>query len=164
MGSWESRPPGRRGCYPARAGGPWLRRTLVLFLFHAVVVPSGLTTRVQPALNDDLVVEGAQEHAALYRGLPAVGLVRRMVHRPGAGRTGVPARATSAARGEKTSTRRAAPNCWSRSGTPRNGAKKPATTTPTGTSTEPIGWISGSAPKTASAPLGGNMTGCTRSS
>jgi hypothetical protein len=36
------------GCYPARAGGPWLCRTLVLVLFHAVVVPSGLTTRVQP--------------------------------------------------------------------------------------------------------------------
>src|SRR6201999_3268745 len=37
-----------RGCYPARAGGPWLCRTLVLFLFQALVVPSGLTTRVQP--------------------------------------------------------------------------------------------------------------------
>ena len=37
-----------RGRYPARAGGPWLCSTLVLFLFHAVVVPSGLTTRVQP--------------------------------------------------------------------------------------------------------------------
>src|SRR6185437_6081522 len=36
------------GCYPARAGGPWLWSTLVLFLFQAVVVPSGLTTRVQP--------------------------------------------------------------------------------------------------------------------
>ena len=36
------------GGYPARAGGPWLCRTLVLSLFHAVVVPSGLTTRVQP--------------------------------------------------------------------------------------------------------------------
>src|SRR2546430_17525765 len=34
--------------YPARAGGPWLWSTLVLFLFHALVVPSGLTTRVQP--------------------------------------------------------------------------------------------------------------------
>jgi hypothetical protein len=37
-----------RGGYPARAGGPWLCRTFVLFLFHAVVVPSGLTVRVQP--------------------------------------------------------------------------------------------------------------------
>jgi CubicO group peptidase (beta-lactamase class C family) len=36
------------GGYPARAGGLWLCRTLVLSLFHAVVVPSGLTTRVQP--------------------------------------------------------------------------------------------------------------------
>ena len=36
------------GPYPARAGGPWLCSTLVLSLFHAVVVPSGLTTRVQP--------------------------------------------------------------------------------------------------------------------
>src|SRR6185437_16885579 len=40
--------PGMPGPYPARAGGPWLCRTLVLFLFHALVVPSGLTTRVQP--------------------------------------------------------------------------------------------------------------------
>ena len=40
--------PGHAGPYPARAGGPWLCRTLVLFLFHALVVPSGLTTRVQP--------------------------------------------------------------------------------------------------------------------
>jgi len=39
---------GHAGSYPARAGGPWLCRTLVLFLFHALVVPSGLTTRVQP--------------------------------------------------------------------------------------------------------------------
>ena len=34
--------------YPARAGGPWLCSTLVLSLFQAVVVPSGLSTRVQP--------------------------------------------------------------------------------------------------------------------
>src|SRR6266566_6351781 len=34
--------------YPARAGGPWLWSTLVLFLFHALVVPSGFRTRVQP--------------------------------------------------------------------------------------------------------------------
>src|SRR4029077_16107607 len=48
-GGWRSRwPRACRGGYPARAGGPWLCRALVLFLFHAVVVPSGLTTRVQP--------------------------------------------------------------------------------------------------------------------
>ena len=48
-GGWCSRRP--RACrapYPARAGGPWLCRTFVLFLFHVVVVPSGLTARVQP--------------------------------------------------------------------------------------------------------------------
>ena len=39
--------PGAPGCYPARAGGPWLWSTLVLSLFQAVVVPSGLTTRVR---------------------------------------------------------------------------------------------------------------------
>src|SRR5690348_18066528 len=39
---------GGPGRYPARAGGLWLCRTRVLSLFHAVVVPSGLTTRVQP--------------------------------------------------------------------------------------------------------------------
>ena len=36
------------GPYPARAGGPWLCSTFVLSLFHAVVVPSGFSTRVQP--------------------------------------------------------------------------------------------------------------------
>ena len=40
--------PGVPGCYPGRAGGPWLCKTLVLSLFHAVVVPSGFRTRVQP--------------------------------------------------------------------------------------------------------------------
>jgi amino acid transporter len=34
--------------YPARAGGLWLRRTLLWSRFHAVVVPSGWRTRVQP--------------------------------------------------------------------------------------------------------------------
>jgi len=34
--------------YPARAGGPWLWRILVLSLFQAVVVPSGLRMTVQP--------------------------------------------------------------------------------------------------------------------
>ena len=37
-----------RGPYPAWAGGLWLCRTLVLSGFHAVVVPSGFRTRVQP--------------------------------------------------------------------------------------------------------------------
>src|SRR6185437_13104207 len=36
------------GGYPARAGGPWLCRVLVLSLFHALVVPSGFTTSVKP--------------------------------------------------------------------------------------------------------------------
>ena len=40
--------PGARVGYPVRAGGLWLCRIRVLSLFHAVVVPSGLTTRVQP--------------------------------------------------------------------------------------------------------------------
>jgi hypothetical protein len=40
----ESRP----GGYPGRGGGPWLCRILLLSLFHALVVPSPLTTRVQP--------------------------------------------------------------------------------------------------------------------
>jgi membrane-bound metal-dependent hydrolase YbcI (DUF457 family) len=41
---------GRRapGGYPGRAGGLWLWRILVLSGFHAVVVPSGFRTRVQP--------------------------------------------------------------------------------------------------------------------
>src|SRR5690242_16917589 len=37
-----------RARYPVRAGGPWLRRTLVLSLFQAAVVPSGLRMRIQP--------------------------------------------------------------------------------------------------------------------
>ena len=36
------------GRYPGRTGGPWLCSTFVLSLFHAVVVPSGLRTSVQP--------------------------------------------------------------------------------------------------------------------
>jgi len=36
------------GFYPARAGGLWLRSTLVRSRFHAVVVPSGLRTSDQP--------------------------------------------------------------------------------------------------------------------
>ena len=39
---------GAGGGYPARAGGPWLCRTLVRSLFHAVVVPSPFRARVQP--------------------------------------------------------------------------------------------------------------------
>ena len=44
------RPAARRtwGGYPGRTGGPWLCRTLVLSGFHAVVVPSGFRTSVQP--------------------------------------------------------------------------------------------------------------------
>jgi hypothetical protein len=34
--------------YPARAGGLWLRSTLLRSRFHAVVVPSWLRTSVQP--------------------------------------------------------------------------------------------------------------------
>ena len=40
--------PTGRGGYPALAGGLWLCRTLVRSRFQAVVVPSGLRTRVQP--------------------------------------------------------------------------------------------------------------------
>ena len=65
----------------------------------------------------------------------------------------------SAARRVKTRTRRAARNCWSRSGTRRNGGKRPAATTPTGSSTGPTGSISGSAPKTTSTPRGASTTG-----
>jgi len=37
-----------QGGHPGRTGGPWLCRTLVRSLFHAVVVPSGFSTRIQP--------------------------------------------------------------------------------------------------------------------
>ena len=40
--------PASRGVYPVLAGGLWLWSTLVLPGFHAVVVPSGFRTRVQP--------------------------------------------------------------------------------------------------------------------
>ena len=40
--------PSPGGSYPARAGGLWLCRTLVRSGFQAVVVPSGLSTSVQP--------------------------------------------------------------------------------------------------------------------
>ena len=36
------------GYHPGRTGGPWLCSTFVLSLFHAVVVPSGFSTSVQP--------------------------------------------------------------------------------------------------------------------
>ena len=41
---------GRRlpGGHPGLAGGLWLWMTLVLSVFHAVVVPSGFRTTVQP--------------------------------------------------------------------------------------------------------------------
>ena len=42
--------PARRGGYPGFTGGLWLCRILVLPGFHAVVVPSGFRTRVQPHL------------------------------------------------------------------------------------------------------------------
>ena len=49
---WRRHPMLVPGCYPVSypglAGGPWLWSTLVLFLFHALVVPSGFTTSVQP--------------------------------------------------------------------------------------------------------------------
>ena len=81
-GSWSCRYPWAYRCpYPARAGGPWLCSTLVLSLFHAVVVPSGFRTRVQPhRWIDDLVVERAEQHAVLDGCLPAVGLVLDVVH------------------------------------------------------------------------------------
>src|SRR5437879_1685527 len=37
-----------RSFHPGRTGGPWLWSTLVLSLFHAVVVPSGFRARIQP--------------------------------------------------------------------------------------------------------------------
>ena len=40
--------PGCRGGHPGRAGGLWVCRILVLSGFHAVVVPSGFRTSVQP--------------------------------------------------------------------------------------------------------------------
>jgi hypothetical protein len=40
--------PSASPCYPGLAGGLWLCRTLVLSLFHAVVVPSGCKISVQP--------------------------------------------------------------------------------------------------------------------
>jgi hypothetical protein len=47
---WALQHPGEGGAggYPARAGGLWLCRTLVLSGFHALVVPSGFSTSVQP--------------------------------------------------------------------------------------------------------------------
>ena len=111
----------------------------------------------------------AQKRADSYGCVKGPGRVRRdgdqggiaggIRDRRGAGRAGIPARARSAARRARTSTRRAARTCWSRSGTPRNGGKRPAATTPAGSSTGPTGSISGSAPRTTSAPRGGNMTG-----
>ena len=47
LASLELGVPGLGG-HPGRTGGPWLWRTLVLSLFQAVVVPSGLTTRSSP--------------------------------------------------------------------------------------------------------------------
>ena len=42
------RMPSQMASFLDQAGGLWLRRTLVLSLFQAAVVPSGLRMRVQP--------------------------------------------------------------------------------------------------------------------
>ena len=47
--------------------------------------------RPAPPVNHDLMVERAKEHAVLYRGLPAVGLVFRVVDLAGPGGLGTPA-------------------------------------------------------------------------
>src|SRR6185437_1819495 len=76
--------PGVPGPYPARAGGPWLCRTLVLFLFHALVVPSIDDQGPAPPVNHDLMVERTQQDAVRHGRLPAVGLVRGVVDLAGA--------------------------------------------------------------------------------
>jgi hypothetical protein len=81
------------GCYPARAGGLWLRRTLVRSRFHAVVVPSGLRSTLVRSRFHAVVVQGpahpvnhhrmvmeAQQNAVVQAGLAAVALVLEMVH------------------------------------------------------------------------------------
>jgi len=78
--------------------------------------------------------------------------------RRGAGRAGIPARAAGIARGGRPS--RAAPRGTAGADQGRLGTgKRPGATIPTGSLTGPTGSISGSAPKTTSAPRGGNMTG-----
>ena len=116
-----------RGGYPARAGGPWLCSTLVLFLFHARRRPVRVDDQgPAPAVNHDLVVERAQQHAVLHRRLAAVGLVLRMVHLARARRAGCSRRPTGSAGPA------AAPRCGSppgpsrRTRCPAAGSARPA--------------------------------------
>src|SRR5690348_17227059 len=70
----DSCPRGRLG--PGRLSGPGGRSVavehlglvLVLFLFHAVVVPSGLTTRVQPHRASILVIVNVPRLTTITRG------------------------------------------------------------------------------------------------
>ncbi len=82
----------RPGCYPARAGGPWLWSTLVLSLFQAVVVPSGFRIRVQP--HRWITTWWWNQHKStqsLTDGRAAVGLVLGVVHLAGLGGLVAPA-------------------------------------------------------------------------
>jgi len=51
------------GSYPARAGGPWLCRTFVLSLFHAVVVRRVQDQGPAPPVDRNLVVENTAGHS-----------------------------------------------------------------------------------------------------
>src|SRR6185312_16842896 len=78
--------PGEPGPYPARAGGPWLCRTFVLFLFHVGLVPSGLTSRVQP--HRWMTIWWWNRHSktqSFADVFAAAGLVPGVVHLAGAG-------------------------------------------------------------------------------
>ena len=83
----------RRGGALTRPGG----RSVAVQHFGLVLVPRGRRpVRVDdqgpaPAVDDDLVVERAQQHAVLDGGLAAVGLVLRVVHLAGAGGLGAAA-------------------------------------------------------------------------
>ncbi len=84
--------PGEPGPYPARAGRPWLCRTFVLFLFHVVVVPSGLTARVQP--HRWMTIwwwKGQSKTQSFADVFAAVDLVRGVVYLAGAGGLGAAA-------------------------------------------------------------------------
>ena len=79
------------GCYPGRAGGLWLCRTLVLSGFHAVVVPSGFRTSVQPhRWITTWWWKKQSEHAVFGAGLAAVGLVLDVVDLAGRGGLAAP--------------------------------------------------------------------------